>query len=112
MASGSRDEMIPDEGFPEDDVDPEKLQVCEYWRCGDMFEQRTANQRFCRKACRSRHHKWTRAQARKERKAQAKRERAELSAARREPVVPEEPVVFEAPIVSEEPDGPEWTDDW
>lgn len=111
MASG-RDEMLPDESFPEDDVDPEKLQVCEYWRCGDMFEQRTANQRFCRKACRSRHHKWTRAQARKERKAQAKRERAELSAARREPPLHETPLVPEEPAEPEEPASPKWTDDW
>lgn len=66
------------EDFPMGDVDPDKLQVCEYWRCGDLFEQRTANQRFCRKACRSRHHKWTRAQLRKQRKADAKAERQRL----------------------------------
>ena len=45
------------------DFDPERLAVCAYWRCGELFERRTANQRFCRKACRSRQAKWERAQA-------------------------------------------------
>ncbi|WP_436795815.1 hypothetical protein [Actinospongicola halichondriae] len=53
------------------DFDPERLAVCEYWRCGDLFERRTANQIFCRKACRSRQRKWERAQVRKERRAAA-----------------------------------------
>jgi hypothetical protein len=58
--------------FPEDfddDLDPEKLQVCGYWRCEGLFEAKTANHQFCRKACRSRQHKWERSVARKERKA-------------------------------------------
>lgn len=54
-----------------DDFDPERLSVCEYWRCGDLFERRTANQIFCRKACRSRQRKWERAQVRKGRRAAA-----------------------------------------
>jgi len=44
-----------------DDVDPDRLSVCRYWRCGELFERRTANQRYCRKACRSRQNKWLRA---------------------------------------------------
>ena len=48
-----------------DDLDPERLEVCGYWRCGELFERRSANHRFCRKACRSRQHKWERAQARR-----------------------------------------------
>lgn len=46
------------------DVDPERLAVCAYWRCGVLFERRSVNQRFCRKACRSRQGKWQRAQER------------------------------------------------
>ena len=52
------------------DVDPERIRGCEYWRCGELFEARTANQRYCRKACRSRQAKWERAQARRERREQ------------------------------------------
>lgn len=52
----------------DDDLDPDHLRGCAYWRCGDIFEARTSNQIFCRKACRSRQRKWERAQARKERK--------------------------------------------
>lgn len=62
---------IADDPDDADDFDPERLSVCEYWRCGDLFERRTANQIFCRKACRSRQRKWERAQARKERRAEA-----------------------------------------
>ena len=47
------------------DFDPERLAVCAYWRCGVLFERRTANQRYCRKACRSRDGKWQRAQGRR-----------------------------------------------
>lgn len=49
----------------DDDVDPERLQVCGYWRCGELFEMKTTNHQFCRKACRSRQRKWERAQQRK-----------------------------------------------
>lgn len=51
-------------GTDDDDIDPERLAVCEYWRCGELFERRTANQRYCRKACRSRQGKWERSQVR------------------------------------------------
>ena len=43
------------------DFDPDRLAVCGYWRCGELFERRTSNQRYCRKACRSRQNKWLRA---------------------------------------------------
>ena len=56
----------PDDDDPfEEPVDPDRLMGCAYWRCGDIFERRTANQQFCRKACRSRQRKWERAQERK-----------------------------------------------
>jgi len=63
-----------DSDFPEDfdDVDPERLQVCAYWRCGELFEARSANHQFCRKACRSRQRKWERSQARKAARRAAK----------------------------------------
>ena len=52
----------------EDDwFDPDRLRGCAYWRCGDLFEPRTSNQIFCRKACRSRQRKWERAQERRRR---------------------------------------------
>lgn len=58
---------------PDDyEVDPERLRECEYWRCGDLFEIRTSNQIFCRKACRSRQRKWERSQARKAAKKRAR----------------------------------------
>lgn len=65
-------------GDPEDfEVDPDHIRGCEYWRCGELFEARTSNQIFCRKACRSRQRKWERAQARKEhREARAAARRA------------------------------------
>lgn len=53
----------------EEDVDPERLRVCEYWRCGELFEAVSANHRYCRKACRSRQNKWERSQERKAAKA-------------------------------------------
>ena len=62
-----------DDDFPEDfDVDPERIRGCEYWRCGELFEAKTANQRYCHKACRSRQRKWERAQVRKERRDEAR----------------------------------------
>lgn len=57
----------------DEDFDPDRLRECEYWRCGDLFEQKTSNQIFCRKACRSRQRKWERAQVRKERRTARKR---------------------------------------
>ncbi len=45
--------------------DPEHLRECAYWRCDELFEARSANHRFCRKACRSRQRKWERARARR-----------------------------------------------
>lgn len=64
--------MIPDraETFEDapDGFDPDCLSVCAYWRCAELFERRTANQRYCRKACRSRQDKWERAQSRRSRR--------------------------------------------
>ncbi|HSP04885.1 MAG TPA: hypothetical protein VLR27_15350 [Acidimicrobiales bacterium] len=57
------------------DVDPERLAVCAYWRCGVLFERRSINQRFCRKACRSRQGKWQRAQERRAAREEAKQRR-------------------------------------
>ena len=62
--------------------DPDRLVGCAYWRCDEIFEQRTSNHQFCRKACRSRHHKWNRAQARKQAKADARAARAAAKAER------------------------------
>jgi hypothetical protein len=64
-----------DDDVTEPDLDPERLAVCAYWRCGELFERWSANQRFCRKACRSRHGKWTRAQERRAAREQAKQQR-------------------------------------
>ena len=50
---------------PFEDVDPEKLAECLYWRCGMLFERRTSNHVYCRKACRSRDTKWRRSVERK-----------------------------------------------
>ncbi len=61
-----------EEEFDDPDFDPERLRECEYWRCGELFEAKTANHRYCRKACRSRQKKWQRAQERKLAKAAAK----------------------------------------
>lgn len=55
----------PDDLGPDDDVDPDHISVCAYWRCGELFERRTSNHRYCRKACRSRQKKWERAQLRR-----------------------------------------------
>lgn len=68
-------EPTDDDGIDADDVDPERLAVCAYWRCGVLFEQRSANQRFCRKACRSRQGKWQRAQERRAAREEAKQRR-------------------------------------
>ena len=51
---------------PEDeDLDPDRLAGCAYWRCGEIFERCNTNHRYCRKACRSRQKKWERAQQRR-----------------------------------------------
>ncbi|MCH7788604.1 MAG: hypothetical protein IH940_04105 [Acidobacteria bacterium] len=57
--------MIDEADEFDDDVDPDRLRVCGYWRCEELFETRTTNQIFCRKACRSRQRKWERAQERR-----------------------------------------------
>jgi hypothetical protein len=64
-----------DDHVSDDDFDPERLAVCAYWRCGVLFERRSANQRFCRKACRSRQAKWERAQERRTAREAAKQRR-------------------------------------
>jgi len=61
------------DNHPFDDLDPDDLTGCAYWRCDEIFERRTANHQFCRKACRSRQRKWERAQARKQRRLDARR---------------------------------------
>lgn len=58
---------LPDD-YDDDDLDPEKLRECQYWRCGQLFEAKTSNQIFCRKACRSRQRKWERSVERKKRR--------------------------------------------
>ena len=63
-ASDLPDDFLDDDG----EFNPDRLEVCGYWRCGQLFEAKTANHQFCRKACRSRQRKWERSQARKERK--------------------------------------------
>ena len=69
--TGGIDEA-PEDQMTDPDLDPERLAGCAYWRCGELFEQRSANQRFCRKACRSRQGTWERAQARRAARAEAK----------------------------------------
>ncbi|MGI9600448.1 MAG: hypothetical protein ACR2QE_01080 [Acidimicrobiales bacterium] len=64
--TGSIDDWPDDPA--DDDFDPERLAECRYWRCGELFERRSTNHRFCRKACRSRQKKWERAQERRARK--------------------------------------------
>ena len=56
----------------EEDFDPDRLAECAYWRCGELFERRTSNQIYCRKACRSRQNKWERAQERRAARAAAR----------------------------------------
>ena len=69
------DEPDDIEDLWEEPENAERIRGCEYWRCGELFEARTSNQIFCRKACRSRQRKWERAQARKVRRAEAKEAR-------------------------------------
>lgn len=68
LACARIDVMWTDDADP-DEVDPERLRECAYWRCGELFEARSVQHRFCRKACRSRQHKWQRAQDRRLRRA-------------------------------------------
>ena len=58
------DDLLDDVDF---DVDPDRIVGCAYWRCGELFERRSANHQYCRKACRSRQRKWERAQRRRQR---------------------------------------------
>jgi len=60
--------------FADADFDPDRLSGCAYWRCDEIFERRSANHRYCRKACRSRQHKWERAQERKRVRTERKRD--------------------------------------
>ena len=70
------DDPFDDDGaFEDDDLDPDRLVGCAYWRCDEIFEQRTANHQFCRKACRSRQRKWERSQVRKQAREAAKQAR-------------------------------------
>ena len=69
LTDDPRDEF-PDE--LDDDFDPDRIMACRYWRCGELFERRTSNQIYCRKACRSRQNKWQRAQDRKTRRRTAR----------------------------------------
>ncbi len=48
----------------EDNFNPDRIIACAYWRCGELFEMKTSNQIYCRKACRSRQNKWQRSQDR------------------------------------------------
>mgnify|MGYP001554475212 FL=1 len=64
---------LPDDFASDDDVDPDRLTACAYWRCGQLFERRSVNHVFCRKACRSRQRKWERARERGAARAAAKR---------------------------------------
>jgi len=62
-----------DEELEEDpDFNPDHLRGCAYWRCDELFERRSLNHRFCRKACRSRQRKWEKAQARRAARLAAK----------------------------------------
>ena len=61
-----------------DDFDPDRLAECAYWRCGELFEMRTSNQIYCRKACRSRQNKWERAQERRRRREAARAAKSRL----------------------------------
>lgn len=67
---------LPDDFDEDETFNPDRLQVCGYWRCELLFEAKTSNHQFCRKACRSRQRKWERSIARKERKAEAKRSKS------------------------------------
>ena len=78
------DEMADSEMLDEmaEPFDPDAIRACEYWRCGELFEQRTVNQIFCRKACRSRQRKWERARDRKQKREAARADRAAAKAGR------------------------------
>lgn len=60
---------FPDDLDEDPDFNPDRLAVCSYWRCEELFERKTTNQRYCRKACRSRQNKWQRAQDRRARRS-------------------------------------------
>ena len=62
-------DVEPEDLEEDSDFDPDRLAVCSYWRCQELFERRTPNQRYCRKACRSRQNKWQRAQDRRARRS-------------------------------------------
>lgn len=79
------DDGFGDDGFGDEEVDPERLAVCAYWRCGQLFERRSANHRYCRKACRSRQGKWERARDRKARRDQRRKSRPSKSPEARHP---------------------------
>ena len=64
----------PDDLVEGDELDPDRLAVCAYWRCGELFETRSTNHRYCRKACRSRQNKWERAQLRRAQRERARRQ--------------------------------------
>ncbi|NNE74111.1 MAG: hypothetical protein HKN26_10635 [Acidimicrobiales bacterium] len=49
-----------DDADRDDDFDPDRIMECAYWRCGELFEAKSTNHIFCRKACRSRQRKWER----------------------------------------------------
>ena len=68
------DEIPSDDEF-DPDFDPDRLVSCNYWRCGELFEARTANHRYCRKACRSRQKKWERAELRRVARQTARNDR-------------------------------------
>lgn len=57
--------FLDDPDLEDGDLDPDRLAECGYWRCGELFERRSATHVFCRKACRSRQRKWERAQQRR-----------------------------------------------
>ena len=69
----SRIDDFPEDLEEDDDFDPDTLACCAYWRCGELFETRNSNHRYCRKACRSRQKKWERAEARRVKRETARR---------------------------------------
>jgi len=69
-ARQSNDQDDRDDEDIDVDFDPDRLAVCAYWRCGELFERRSSNQRYCRKACRSRQNKWLRAVERRRARSQ------------------------------------------
>lgn len=77
------DESFDIEAGEDGELDVERLAECGYWRCGELFETRTANHVFCRKACRSRQRKWERSVERKANREANKKAAREARAARR-----------------------------